>query len=306
MMLCLGLAAWGYTSQPASALTSLLAGSPCYAPSDDAAAAQADSSDDGDAEIAAMRIRESIHPSCNGVLDIRWINLASSTKRRGHMSQMLDKLISTSDVVAKMVRSSERFDAVTAACDCADGTRVCPDQACRVSATCQISNDSITLLERDARMDASSRAGHMGCWCSHYSALHDFVNDPESAPLLLLLEDDAFLETSFFEVLPTWLAQLPSDGWDLVRFSTWSNYRESDRINPGSLASHIYHARLQNHSESYTGAHNHTGGQRRTDGGLAYYMGNHVTLLTRQVGVGRVCVRGCGRRGGRRERGRAW
>ena len=282
-MLCLGLAAWGYTSQRASALTSLQAGAPCYTPSDSDAAAQAGGDDDGDEEFAAMRIRETIHPSCTGVLDVRWINLASSTERRGHMAQMLDKLISTSDVVAKMVRSSERFEAVTAACDCEAGARACPERPCSVSASCQVSNDSIALLERDVRMDANSRAGHMGCWCSHYSALHDFVNDPESAPLLLLLEDDAFLEPTFFEVLPNWLAQLPSDGWDIVRFSTWNNYRESDRINPSSLASRIYHARMHNHSEGYTGRHNHTDGRQRLDSGLDYYMGNHVSLLTRQV-----------------------
>eukprot|EP00966_Prymnesium_polylepis_P001504 34581-Prymnesium_polylepis.1 len=199
--------------------------------------------------------------TCAGLIDIRWINVASQTQRAANMRSMLGSILRDSRA-RRMVRTSERFEGVAASCPCTDAP--CPERACSVSDRCVLSNTTIRTLETNKTRNehyGNSRPGRIGCWCSHYSALHAYAHDSSAAPLLLLLEDDVVLDAdgrhpkyeeavnnvkvwgrgedaSFFEMLPAWLSQLPPE-WDVLRFSTFTTFCLQDLLRGPSP---IFHA----------------------------------------------------------------
>jgi hypothetical protein len=257
---------------------------------------------------------------CHNLVDVKYISMPKDWGRQKHMDSMLNS-VRHSYAGSDMIRSVEHFKAVTVHCPC-HGDTPCPDKACTVSDRSSLSNATIRTLENiNTRYEKGTRAGRIGCWASHYTALEEFVNaDPaETAPLLLLLEDDVQLDghltsrrgnsddddegsgnpgglwtalhkepsgagTAFFEMLPRWLAELP-DEWDVVRFSTWSNYCYEDLLKPAP-APRIFRARMRRiltktcdgHNESWpgTGAEEAWGGKQ-----FKTYMGTHANLLTR-------------------------
>ena len=102
---------------------------------------------------------------------------------------------------------------------------------------------------RNAGITPGRRAGTLGCYSSHVSALAAF-NRTRETEFMLLLEDDVGLsETIFSEDIPAALAQLKGDAvggrpWHVVRFGIpdFGGLRllEADRV--GSAQPAVYRA----------------------------------------------------------------
>ena len=149
--------------------------------------------------------------------------------------------------------------------------------ACEVSDRSALTASELQAIEDpvNAQKAHRERAGLLGCWSSHYAAVHAYSRAPDAAPWLLLLEDDVAISPKLFEQLPAFVAALPSgQPWHAVRLDTWGSLSLDDRSNSTSATA----------NDSVTGTYAATVRAARwtTPRYMGrYYMGSHAVLVQR-------------------------
>jgi len=199
-------------------------------------------------------------PDRKPILAVRYMVLDSEFERAEHMQAMLDDVVGSKlgGSMLPMDIDVKPFRGVTSVNTTASEP-LTPATACQLSPNSAFDSEHALQLEQRytqtyeamamckypyqncPQRDEITRCRVVGCAMAHLSSLMDFINGSSShADYLLNLEDDVVITRELVEQLPSILANLPAD-WHLLRFNTWNQADDKDRIAPGSP---LYLARM--------------------------------------------------------------
>ena len=199
-------------------------------------------------------------PDRKPILAVRYMVLDSEFERAEHMQAMLDDVVGSKlgGSMLPMDIDVKPFRGVTSVNTTASEP-LTPATACQLSPNSAFDSEHALQLEQRytktyeamamckypyqncPQRDEITRCRVVGCAMAHLSSLMDFINGSASnADYLLNLEDDVVITRELVEQLPSILANLPAD-WHLLRFNTWNQADDKDRIAPGSP---LYLARM--------------------------------------------------------------